>query len=249
MSHKTILLLLAALCLATLTTTGVMQSKNANQERAGKKPQLDRRQFPVADYAADEQGDERERARRRARGKKYDKSLTPVATSDSDGQTTRTHGEAELLPAVPAAQSDAVVVGEVTGARAYLSNDKTGVYSEFTVRVEEVLKGGAASPLSRGGLIFVARGGGQVRLPSGRVHLYHIAGEHMPVVGRRYALFLKRADAEQSFDLLTGYEMSAGRVSPLDAPRQFAAYRDAEEATFLNVLREAIAKRPPDSPR
>lgn len=243
MSHKTILLSLAALSLAALTTTGLMQSKDGNPASGGKKPQIDRSQFPVADYAADETGDEKERARRRARGKKYDKSLTPVAASDSDGQTTRTHGEAELLPALPTAQSDVVIVGEVADARAYLSNDKTGVYSEFTVRVDEVLKDGAPSSLSPGSLIFVARGGGQVRLPSGRVHLYHSAGEHMPVVGRRYVLFLKRADAEQSFDLLTGYELRDGRIFTLDASGQFTAYQDVDETTFLNTLREAVTKR------
>jgi hypothetical protein len=42
--------------------------------------------------------------------------------------------------ALPTHISNAVVIGEVTDAKAYLSEDRTSVYSEFTIRVGEVLK-------------------------------------------------------------------------------------------------------------
>lgn len=41
---------------------------------------------------------------------------------------------------MPAAKSDLVVIGEVTDAQAYVSEGKDWVYSEFTIRVDDVLK-------------------------------------------------------------------------------------------------------------
>lgn len=42
------------------------------------------------------------------------------------------------LPAFPIDQSSAILIGKVTSAAAYLSPDRTNVYSEFEVDVEQV---------------------------------------------------------------------------------------------------------------
>ena len=46
----------------------------------------------------------------------------------------------EPPPLFPTEESALVVLGEIIAAKAYLSNDKDFVYTEFTIRVEELLK-------------------------------------------------------------------------------------------------------------
>jgi hypothetical protein len=155
------------------------------------------------------------------------------------------------VPAFPTESSDAVVIGETVDAQAYLSNDKSGVYTEFTVRVDEILKNDSTVPLAVGETVAAQREGGRVRFPSGRIQQYITHYQHMPRAGRRYVFFLKRNDDGQAYYIRTGYELRAGRVMPLDGVNmnkgaseipQFAAYKDADEATFLRAVRAAVAK-------
>lgn len=141
------------------------------------------------------------------------------------------------------------MIGETTDAQAYLSNDKSGVYTEFTVRVDEILKNDITAPLIVGETVAAQREGGRVRFPSGRVQRYRTHYQHLPRAGRRYVLFLKRNDDGQAYYIRTGYELRVGHVHPLDGVNmnkgaselpQFAAYKNADEATFLRALRDAV---------
>ena len=179
---------------------------------------LDENRFPIADYAAAEPSD---------RGKKYDKSHWNIYP-DTQYNVARTHALDPTLPALPFAKSSAVIVGQITGAKAYLSNDKTGVYSVFTVQVDEVIKNSTQLSLSTGSSIEVERDGGRVRFPSGRTLLY--VATNMPQVGLRYVLFL--TDSQ----ILTGYELREGKVYPLDDLPNLRTYENADETTFLKQL-------------
>ena len=64
-------------------------------------------------------------------------------------------------------------------------------------------------------------------------------------------LFLKRNEKADVFILLTGYEQRDGHVFPLDGVElgqgateipQFAAYKGANEVTFIKALRSALAR-------
>lgn len=155
------------------------------------------------------------------------------------------------LPALPVAQSDAIVLGEITDAQAYLSDDRSGVYSEFTIRVDELLKNSDQSPLAVGNLAVGERPGGKVKFPSGKVQRYGIDKQGMPRVGGRYVLFLKSNGKGQDFTIVTGYELRNGTVFPLDNARSrnggselpFDAYRGANEINFLTSLRNAIGSQ------
>jgi len=149
------------------------------------------------------------------------------------------------LPALPVAQSDAVVLGEVIDRRASLTEDRTGVYSEFSVLLNTVFKD-AQGLLAPGGVLQVSRPGGAVRFASGKVQRYTISKLGYPKQGRQYVLFLKR-DEEGDFYILTGYELRKDKVSPLDGggadPRgelQFGVYRGASRESFLGELTTAL---------
>ncbi|MEN3327501.1 MAG: hypothetical protein V7638_2308 [Acidobacteriota bacterium] len=151
------------------------------------------------------------------------------------------------LSALPTEQSDAVVLGVVTSRDAYLSQDRTGIYSEFTVLVSEVFKDPTKTIIS-GTPISVNRTGGAVRFKSGKIQKYQIAHQGMPDVAAPYVLFLRKTSGGDLL-ILTGFKLVNGHVTPLDGnenndPRlvlPFAKYAGTDEAEFLKEVRDAAA--------
>lgn len=201
--------------------------------------------FPVADYEAPEPADPKEKERRLAKNKRHDKGKAELwVDPNSDVVTTSSHW-ATGLPALPVGQSAVVVVGSVRSAAGHMSSNKKKVYSEFIIDVEDVLKNDTGKKMSPGKSFDADRVGGRVRFPSGKVGTYWVTGQSMPRVGGRYLLFLTSDEQGQDFDILTAYELRAGRAYPLDQPghmHPFASYSGAEETTLLNDTRAAIAK-------
>jgi hypothetical protein len=154
------------------------------------------------------------------------------------------------LSALPVAESDVIVLGKVTDAIAHLSNDGTGIYSEFPVEVSEVFKDSIKGSVNVGTAISTTRAGGAVRFASGKVQEYRTYGQGMPVGGGQYVLFLKRNEAGGDFTILTGYELANGLVTPIDgednndpkATLSFAYYRNVAEGQLIQDLRLAIQR-------
>lgn len=252
MTRVSALSLLAVAVLASLAAPAVLRSQ---QQGASPAAQERYEQVPTTDYEKPEPADAAKRKLRRLRSERFDrrnKKADPARFAiTEESQSTYgmfpTHSEPE--PAVPAALSDAVVIGEVTAAEAFLSADKTGLYSEFAVRVDEVLKGNFAEP---GSLISATRPGGAVRFSSGKVVRRGFDGKPLPRVGRRYVLFLKKEGEADDFSIITGYELKGGRVLALDGldmqgrvVRELAAHREfdgTDEAAFLTAVRAAVAQ-------
>lgn len=191
------------------------------------------------------------RAEREAKSAKYDNADLPLDPNiTEDGQIFSFLDWEIGLSALPVDRSDAVIVGRVTDAKAYLSNDKTGVYSEFTIQIDSVPKNDRHMPLKSGGSVAAERDGGRVRFPSGMSILSQTRGQGMPLPGRSYVLFLTHdfdfhGSHEDAFHLLTGYELRNGRIFPLDKPGEgypMSTYTGADEKTFMNDLRAAIRK-------
>ena len=228
--------------LAVLPNRGRIGSAFTAQEKTSKGENEEKEKRPVAIYSAPLPSDPVERALRRARNSRYDNrgirmdELPP----DTTGRGVLSHWW-EYMPSLPSAESDAVVLGEAVGANAFLSNDKTGAYSEFTIRIEEVLKD-SRRILTPNTSLVAERDGANVQLPSGRTILYSIAGQGTPRIGRRYLFFLKYNDQGEDYSILTGYELREGRVFPLDEIGHFINYKGADENTFSNAVREAVAR-------
>lgn len=214
------------------------RSQEQQPQRKTQPRPFDENRFPIADYSSPGPSDPSERSKRQARGKKYDKSHWKIYP-DAQSSMARTHALDPHLPALPVRESTVVIVGQITDAKAYLSNDKTGVYSVFTAQVLEVIKNSSQLSLSNTSSIEVERDGGRVRFPSGRTLIY--VATNMPQVGQRYVLFLSNAQGQSDFQILTGYELREGKVYPLDdLPNPFV-YENADETTFLTQLRTKAA--------
>lgn len=186
---------------------------------------------------------------RKAKGARYEKRLV-VRDVDTGGWPVLgfSHWDAPL-PALPVVRSALVVLGEVVDAKAYLSNDQTGVYSEFTVRIERVFKNDESNVVFPGQLITTERWGGRVIFPSGRIIIYGNRGQGMPQLGQQYLFFLER-NPEQ-YNLLTAYQLRSDQVQPLDgrsAPggenSDWAgnAYIGTTVTQFLRDVERSVAK-------
>jgi len=239
-----------------LTTTAMIQwlsLRTWGQNSPNAEQDIDH--IPLVDYETSKANagkgpDEQTRGRRQAVGQRYDKQLFVKRNANTGGRPVITLSSwSETLPALPVVLSDAVLLGEVTNAEAHLSNDFSGVYSEFTVRVEEVFKNNQTTAVVPGALITTERQGGRVKVRSGQVIRYGIAGQDMPRVGQRYLLFLKAN--EQQFTIVTGYQLASGSVVPLDgenAPGHRVmkwagdSFRGTDANQFLDEVRKAIAQ-------
>lgn len=237
--------------MATVTALAALPRRNQQDQRTIERREGHEDQMPIADFALPEPTNRKERALRRARGSRYNKREAEPIAELAPGT--------EVLPlnshwwwglrALPASTSDVVVVGDVVDARAYLSGDKTGIYSEFTIRAADVLKNDGSVAFEVGGEIVAERRGGVVRFPSGRLQRYATAQQGMPQVGRRYLLFLASNSSGQDFALVTAYELSDGRVLPIDGYGNnrehvipsFTVFEGMDEATFLKLVSDAIS--------
>ena len=192
---------------------------------------------PVVDFDAPESDDKEKREKRRKKGHKYDKADLPVNPSPEVRTTTSVSHWFYGMPSLPTVQSDVIVLGEVAEANAFLSPDKTGVYSEYTVRVDQVLKTDDAI-ISSNQTLDAQRPGGRVRLSTGLVQSYKVADQGVPRIGGKYVLFLKRV--EDDLLILTGYELRQNKIKPLDKVGLFNNYTGVDSQSFMDTLQEAL---------
>lgn len=205
-------------------------------------------QFPIVDHLAERALTGKERVKWEAKGKKYNSRHVPPLNEFSNQVFSFIDWE-RGLPAFPLERSSSVIIGEVTRAEAHLSSDETKIYSEFTVRVDAVLKNDEVMALSPKTKITVERPGGRVRFPSGKIVVAAVSNQDLPRVGRRYVLFLTHdfimgGRYDETFFILTGYELRNGKVFPLDkvsAGHPINTYEGSDEQAFLKDLTSALS--------
>jgi len=225
--------------------TTLVQQNNSSQARPKKdliqlQQEIDAR-FPVTDYDAPQSTNAEEKAKRWKKNKHYDDGGMVMKNPPDEGTASTLVSHAFFaLPALPTAQSDVILTADVLKSEAHLSNDKTGVYSEFNIQVNEVLKN-TGPTLSQGNLITVSRRGGKVRYASGHVFRYEVMSQNMPAIRGRYVFFLKAIPDTNDYEIVTGYEIGSGRVEPLDGG-QFQPFRGKDVGEFINTVRDAITK-------
>lgn len=241
-NKKTLLQLVLALAIVSVTATATLRSRNQQPaaRNQSQKVESDYSDWPVADYDAPEPDDPKKREKRQKKNGRDNLVIAPPhGLHDTIGGTLFNDWEV-YLPALPVNLSDAIIVGEILNAEAYVSADKRGLFSAFTVSLTEVLKTDQCSHFAPGETITVEREGGRVKYPNGKILYFVISGQYMPRVGARYLLFLKHDGEEHS--IITGYQLQAGRVRALDYFQKFKALEKFDEATFLQEVRNAIKR-------
>lgn len=154
------------------------------------------------------------------------------------------------VPALPVEESNAIVVGTVTDRHAVLLEDKLGIYSEFSIKISEILKDDLKG-FFIDQVITASRVGGAVRFPSGKIQKYTVSLLNYPQQGKEYVFFLKR-DELGDYSIFTGYELNGSVVQPLDGQRdlpknepdlQFGIYRGVSVDSFRSALQKAIQQQ------
>jgi hypothetical protein len=191
--------------------------------------------------------DQERRVVRESRYKNTYPEITDQATSATEpgeDAVMTINDWAVPLEAFPVAPSAAIVVGTVLSGKAFVSKDRTYVYSDYQVRVDRVLKQYASASLAVGEQIVVSRGGGTIRFPSGHIRNYLNNGEGFPAISSQYLFFLGKPNfPEHEYEQIIGslYQLSGGKVHPLD-DEQLGPFDDMSEWDFLSKVEQAIAK-------
>ncbi|SPF41782.1 exported hypothetical protein [Candidatus Sulfopaludibacter sp. SbA4] len=152
-----------------------------------------------------------------------------------------------IVPELPAAFADTIIVGRITNIQAYESNDQRAIYTESTVQVEQVMSQEAANAVAGGSIVFEQTGGGLL-LPSGRVLTHLSNGLGTPFQqGGRYAFFLTHVTKAQCYRVTKAWWLNDGTataMSPDDLGRArngASQYNGLPESTFINILKSLQA--------
>lgn len=177
LSHRNLLVLSAVLLLSIVTTIASLHGQSQKNSDPVVHQWDDESYGPIADYSAPEPSDPKERNKRQYESRRF--NGRHLKEDPRVEESLLVDEWLYRLPAFPVTLSDAVIIADVADAQAYMSDDKAGVYTEFTVRVAEVLKDNQAS-IGVGSLLVTKREGGRIRFPSGHILRYGLEYQGMP---------------------------------------------------------------------
>jgi len=252
------LLFLIVVVIATTTITIIHSQQKQNTTSL--KKTFDDEYVPITDFNKPLPTDVKEKDKRLKRSKRGNIELGPrtgvtdpkrfMLTEERYSGYGGFSTHAPVEPAIPAAKSDVVITGEITKAEAFLTEDKVSIYSEFTVNVNSILKNSTSEDINIGDSITISRGGGGVRMPSGKIIKRIFDGKPMPQTGSKYILFLKYETEGKDYPLITAYELRDKKIFPLDGLNRHGdiiyqltshqSYKGMSEIDFLNLVQQAI---------
>lgn len=244
--NKIVLIILIVIVTGVIVTFRTSNS----QSQTVRLQQKNEEEIPVVDLYSSKENELKYDEIRKERGQKYNKgnSLEEVESSISELlELPLSHAPSK--PALPVIQSDAIVIGTINNTQAFLSSDKSYVYSEFTVQIEKTLKNKSSIELNPDNIITAERSGGIVRFSSDRTLRLGVSGQGFPTKNNRYLLFLKWSESGKDFLILTGYKLQNGKVTPLDGDiknnefsiyKNYKLYKNKDESSFIQAVRNAI---------
>jgi hypothetical protein len=161
--------MLAKLTLA-LTTMALLiaAASSLRGEATNQSDPPDFSNFPIVDFESKEPTDPKVKAALNAKARKYSKKYAGEINEELHQIFTNSDWDLRL-PALPVARSAAIFIGTVVDAKAHLTPDKTGVFSEFAFQVDSILKVDSKRNVKADETITVERSGGRVRMPSGKL--------------------------------------------------------------------------------
>lgn len=233
--HRKVMFLAALVLVGAVAALPALRGQHQHRQPP-KEQQSEDSPFPIVTFRGKQSAHEID-SKRAAKGKRYDNGGV-VEKGSGLRQVVRSNNWEFEVADLPTMASDVVLVGTVSNAQAYLSPEGDGVYSEFTVTVDEVLKDTSAS-ISADDSVVADREGGRVRYPSGEVVVYGVASQGMPRVTSQYVLFLKREDG--NLRILTGYELQKGKARPLDYAKKFKRFEGMGKGALLNEIRHTLS--------
>jgi hypothetical protein len=138
-----------------------------------------------------------------------------------------------------------IVIGTVVSGNAYVNQEHTGVFSEYKLTVQEVLKPDPESVISARDEIPAWLPGGTLQFQSGHIRHFIVAGSNYPEIGTQYVFFLRRPDKTvKDYVISTAYSIRDQAVSPLDGMEYPPSpFEGMPLSNFLDKLRQEISIR------
>jgi hypothetical protein len=195
--------------------------KKRNEENAKRiRKLIEENGDPIADFDAPEPTNPDERAVRKLRNGVYDfvppNNHTTIPTLDKQRNEFSISSWTARFPQPPFPCSNLIAIGKVNDAKAFVSNDKINVYSEFNFQINKILKNNNIFLTQKKNQITLNRGGNKVRLPSGKIFTRLVDGLYMPKPDKEYLMFLEYEPKSQTYVIITGYQFKEGKVESLD---------------------------------
>jgi hypothetical protein len=140
-------------------------------------------------------------------------------------------------------RADLVVEASAESARAFLND--TDIYTDYTFKVQSLIKNLQRPDLRIGGLITVRRASGVVTV-DGRKAVSHENGFPLFAQSERYILFLKENSREHVYEVFGGSEGSfiadTERVTPvaINLPDETAPRQPISRLTFFGEMRALL---------
>lgn len=239
--------IVALVVLATIAisfgTTNSYSQKETTQDQT-RSPFGDLSKYASANYDVPTPASSAENETRKIKNKRYDKKLFVQEKPNPETIASVVHDAEPIPSAIPFTASKLVIIGEIIKSGASLSNDKTGIYSEYAVNLQTTLKEDKKSSLPIGKTITVDRSGGVVNYPNGQKVLYLIAWQGFPEIGGRYLFFLDRTDDDNpNYRIITAYRLKDGTVTALDNPSNFLEFNGMKETEFTNLVLGQIERQ------
>lgn len=236
-----VVLLVSSTVAVTLGTRGANERGiSSTPEPQSTPPEISK--YGIADYNTDEPLDPTEREQRRSKNQRYDKEDWVEKNPHPETGMVGRHTEGEPPPAMPTEESSLIVVGRVVGLRTFLSNDKTGVYTEYNIKVDQILKNNHSLELSQGKSITIDRAGGVVRYPHGQNVIYLDSDNELPENGGEYLLFLRSKGESENFAVIRLYELQATKTVALDRGRAVDDIERMGKSDFVKAVKDKVSR-------
>lgn len=195
-------------------------SKNNSADGQPTDKELDDAATPIVDLNGSNTQSNQNNNRTAKNARFNNRNFVTNETSPEVADVIRSIGDSSLnAPTdLPIEKSDLIVAGTVTNSQAFLSNDKTGVYSEFTIEVSKVFDSSTDFTVQNRDSLVAERAGGRVRYPSGQIVRYGIEEKGSPAKNKKYIFFLKNT-GQDSYEILTAYELQGNKIRALDGSK------------------------------
>jgi hypothetical protein len=244
------LVVLTTLAISLGTLESHSQQSSTNQSSATPTPNNDGSEgwlkYAIVDYDAPLPANAVEREERRLKNKRYDNQDWVFKNPHTNTGGIGRFDEKEPVPLFPVNESDLVIVGKISNAAAYLSNDKSGVYSEFTIRVDQILKNDVSKKVETGNSVIADREGGGIRYPSSQKVFYENSTKELPQVGREYVFFLASDKKNPNYEILTLFELNDSRIIRLNYEHNFRDFENVGKQNFIETVRKKISEASTD---
>lgn len=196
--------------------------------------------YGVVAYDTPEIENPREWERRRQINQRYDNQEWVYKTATPGVAGIGRIQDLEPPPLFPTEESVLIVVGEVVMANAFLSNDRECVYTEFTIRIDELLKNSSGNVNPK--KVIADREGGVVVYPNGQRLLYQSSERGLPSLGSKYLFFLVQDGQSPNYRILTSYDVNGGRIRQMEIGHPLDEFKDASKSTFIEAVRNKVAR-------